>query len=47
MRELKKQYSDIKYIQLIKRGAYAMPGILVVEDDDNVNRGIPLEMNKA
>ena len=37
-------YSDIKYIYLIKRGAYAMPGILVVEDDENLNRGITFSL---
>ena len=31
-------------IQLIKRGAYAMPGILVVEDDENLNRGITFSL---
>ena len=30
--------------QLIKRGAYAMPGILVVEDDENLNRGITFSL---
>ena len=47
MRELKKQYSDIKYIQLIKRGTDAMPGILVVEDDENLNRGITFSLKKS
>ena len=31
---------------LIKRGAYAMPGILVVEDDENLNRGITFSLKK-
>ena len=30
--------------QLTKRGAYAMPGILVVEDDENLNRGITFSL---
>ena len=34
-------------IQLIKRGAYAMPGILVVEDDENLNRGITFSLKKS
>ena len=31
----------------IKRGAYAMPGILVVEDDENLNRGITFSLKKS
>ena len=33
--------------QLIKRGADAMPGILVVEDDENLNRGITFSLKKS
>ena len=28
-------------------GAYAMPGILVVEDDENLNRGITFSLKKS
>ena len=31
----------------IKRGAYAMPDILVVEDDENLNRGITFSLKKS
>ena len=33
--------------QLTKRGADAMPGILVVEDDENLNRGITFSLKKS
>ena len=33
--------------QLTKRGAHAMPGILVVEDDENLNRGITFSLKKS
>ena len=35
------------YISQIKRGADAMPGILVVEDDENLNRGITFSLKKS
>lgn len=31
----------------VKKGAYAMPGILVVEDDENLNRGITFSLKKS
>ena len=36
-----------KMNKLIKRGTDAMPGILVVEDDENLNRGITFSLKKS
>ena len=50
-RRLDAQYDRIDEVEEtmaeLKRGAYAMPGILVVEDDENLNRGITFSLKKS
>ena len=41
------EYASSADMPLIKRGADAMPGILVVEDDENLNRGITFSLKKS